>query len=735
MGEKDDYDEDYADDEMKGHHDEMIKNNSEHPDNKKLEGVDIKKVGPNLQRHCTDIFFLLLLVCTWVAMTGVGFVACGVVKDNNLKPGNPARLINAIDYIGNICGVDDAVCGRGDLDNIQDDCKNKNSGAVTKTDIAKNSKGYYLPSGAIVCTKSCPSADNFDEFICEYDVQSYMDTLSETEKTIEGWKRTARYQCMPKVESTEYLGYCVPTKGISSMEDSMNAATEESINMKEPEEKDFFQKIQADVLNSMGIIFGVGVGVTIVVGFLFLYFLRIPFVLTTIIWGIILSIFLCFFLPGIFLVSVTYPEWSPKQNDDSVHTEGEAKAILYFGYFFLACAFLFACFICCIRSRISLAISITKEACKAFAAMPMLLIFPVLQAIGIAIFLIPWVIYCAYLASSGEVTVIKLDGVVVGRDFAYDDNTQTAGLFMLFCFFWTTQFVVAMGQLVIAMSVVSWYFTRSDEKSKIGNSTVFKCLRQSFRYHMGSAAFGSLIIAIIKTIRAILNYLKKKALAAASKKRDDPLACNPIGIIKKLVSQTVLCFICCVDCCMWCVEKCMKFINKNAYIQIAIFGYSFCTAARKAFFLILRNLLRIAAVGMVSEIVATIGKLFIPSVTLFIGYFALMKMDLYSFWFPLLLTFFISWVVTDVFLEIFAMCISTILQCFCADEELFKDDPYAEGALRKAIATTKKNNKAARGCLQCGGAKNTVAPVNEAAQQPSSQAITNPGRPESGPDL
>jgi hypothetical protein len=69
-------------------------------------------------------------------------------------------------------------------------------------------------------------------------------------------------------------------------------------------------------------------------------------------------------------------------------------------------------------TRTAIPISITKEACKAFAAMPMLLIFPVLQAIGIAIFLIPWIIYCGYLASSGEVTVIKLsNGVVVGRDF------------------------------------------------------------------------------------------------------------------------------------------------------------------------------------------------------------------------------------------------------------------------------------------------------------------------------
>jgi len=52
----------------------------------------------------------------------------------------------------------------------------------------------------------------------------------------------------------------------------------------------------------------------------------------------------------------------------------------------------------------------------------------------------------------------------------------------------------------------------------------------------------------------------------------------------------------------------MKFLNKNAYIQTAIYGYSFCKAARSAFFLLLRNILRVAAVNMVSEFVLVLGK-------------------------------------------------------------------------------------------------------------------------------
>jgi hypothetical protein len=56
------------------------------------------------------------------------------------------------------------------------------------------------------------------------------------------------------------------------------------------------------------------------------------------------------------------------------------------------------------------------------------------------------------------------------------------------------------------------------------------------------------------------------------------------------------------------LEKCMKFLNKNAYIQTAIYGYSFCKSARSAFFLIARNILRIIAVSCVGDFVLFLGK-------------------------------------------------------------------------------------------------------------------------------
>jgi hypothetical protein len=115
-------------------------------------------------------------------------------------------------------------------------------------------------------------------------------------------------------------------------------------------------------------------------------------------------------------------------------------------------------------------------------------------------------------------------------------------------------------------SVSKWYFSR--DKSTIGNSTVLTSITTSMFYHSGTAAFGALIIAIIQMIRAFIAYLQRKA--------------------DEMNSSIAKCVLCCFQCCFFCLEKCMKFLNKNAYIQTAIFGSSFCTSAKEAFFLILR---------------------------------------------------------------------------------------------------------------------------------------------------
>ena len=49
------------------------------------------------------------------------------------------------------------------------------------------------------------------------------------------------------------------------------------------------------------------------------------------------------------------------------------------------------------------------------------------------------------------------------------------------------------------------------------------------------------------------------------------------------------------------LEKFMRYINRNAYVVCAIYGRNFCTSARDAFFLLLRNVVRVAVLDNVSK--------------------------------------------------------------------------------------------------------------------------------------
>lgn len=98
---------------------------------------------------------------------------------------------------------------------------------------------------------------------------------------------------------------------------------------------------------------------------------------------------------------------------------------------------------------------------------------------------------------------------------------------------------------------------------------------------MGSLAFGSILLAFLQFLQLIVELIKNQTDRATG------------GTSNK-------CKECCFDClrcCLACVERIVTFINKNAYIQIALTGKNFCMAAKDGFETVWSNPLRYAIVG------------------------------------------------------------------------------------------------------------------------------------------
>ena len=221
-----------------------------------------------------------------------------------------------------------------------------------------------------------------------------------------------------------------------------------------------------------GYIFGFGLGISFLIGFLYLYMLRIPGLLTVVIWSILIFL-LVFLLVCAFCLWDQANRWQNPEDNEPERSDTEVYSAYALSYILMGLSILYLCLILVLRTRIQLAIGIVKETALALSAMPVMVLMPVFQSIGMFMFLIPWTAYVIYLASSGEVEIHTSDvnPDVKYRTFNYDENTKYAFLYMLFTYYWTSEFIIALGQIIIAASFAAWYFTR--EKSFMMNDKFY----------------------------------------------------------------------------------------------------------------------------------------------------------------------------------------------------------------------------------------------------------------------
>eukprot|EP00049_Salpingoeca_infusionum_P017614 m.353687 g.353687 ORF g.353687 m.353687 type:complete len:667 (-) comp16820_c0_seq1:211-2211(-) len=301
-----------------------------------------------------------------------------------------------------------------------------------------------------------------------------------------------------------------------------------------------------------------------------------------------------------------------------------------------------------LRNRIRLAVTILQEASKALASIPALYFSPIFTTIVMLAFVGYWLFIMAYLSTVGTVSIVS------GR--AQTTKTEEATYMVwyhIFGFFWLSQFILACEEIVIAGSIASWYFTQGSSAGLL-KMPYCSSIGRLVKYHMGSAAFGSLLIAIIQMIRFLFEYFTSQA---------DKYKTNPIVEVLKY----------CVRCCLWCLEKMMRFLNKNAYIEIAIYGYSFCTAARQALMLIAEWLASITTLNLITAFVLFICKLLVVIVTGAISYFyitqiradLLAQLNYYAV--VIAIIGIVAYLLADLFLDVYDMAADTIFLCYAED--------------------------------------------------------------------
>ena len=176
---------------------------------------------------------------------------------------------------------------------------------------------------------------------------------------------------------------------------------------------------------------------------------------------------------------------------------------------------------------------------------------------------------------------------------------------------------------------------------------------------------------------AIMEYLKKKVDQTFGQKAEK--------------SKIYKCIICCCQCCMNCIARTIEFINKHAYIQIALKGDSFCPAAWEGFGLLVRNLGRFSTLILLGSFFTFFGTLFIAGASGFIGYIVITKVSYFSdnLNSPVLPTFvmgMVGFIIGMVSMNVYGMSSDALMHCFLLDEELNKGQAKAYPELAKFMS-------------------------------------------------
>lgn len=249
----------------------------------------------------------------------------------------------------------------------------------------------------------------------------------------------------------------------------------------------FGKKLTDDITKAAWVV-GVCILVSLFVGLFYMCFLRL-------FAGLLVFVTICAYLASVTVLGFMMLSES-KELDDQGKSQENFK---YVAYVIWGIAGISAIFFCCFRNALRLAVAIVKSAGLFLMDCKTVLLVPILgYVLFLAVFAF-WLTGFVYLFSMGDP---KRMTKYPFNTFSVEGETKQYLYFWLFMGLWKQAFISALVQFVIASSCVIWYFSQGS--GQLVSAPVSKSLYRAFRFHLGTLAFGSFILAVVRMIRFML---------------------------------------------------------------------------------------------------------------------------------------------------------------------------------------------------------------------------------------
>jgi len=232
-------------------------------------------------------------------------------------------------------------------------------------------------------------------------------------------------------------------------------------------------------------------------------------------------------------------------------------------------------------------------------------------------------------------------------------------IFLIFSFFYTSQVVNNTVHVTISGVFATFYFRGATEPGTneievdVKNPTI-SSLKRAMTTSFGSICYGSLIIAAVSTLRVLANNVKHDAA-------DD--------------GDTLLCIIaCCIECILSCIEDGIEYFNVYAYTEVAIYGKSYCQAAKDTWTLCkargIEALINDNLIGNVLVIGALAVGCLAGTVTFFVG--NIFDVELVANIIFTVIALFIGIMVFSVVAQVINSGVATTFVCLCEDPDALR---------------------------------------------------------------
>lgn len=178
---------------------------------------------------------------------------------------------------------------------------------------------------------------------------------------------------------------------------------------------------------------------------------------------------------------------------------------------------------------------------------------------------------------------------------------------MFFGYLWITAWIDYTSRFVVIMSASTYYFNHSEAKpDESASADIGYSFKVAYFCHMGSLAYGAILIAFIRFIKYVFYNMAKKL-----QKWQGDNCC-------------VKCFVACGTCILNCIERICDYINEAAYCYQAVSGDSFISSAWNGFLLNLKHGLKFGFAKFMAKIFILKGKVSIVVASCFTLYWLMM---------------------------------------------------------------------------------------------------------------